>query len=202
MSENFNGGGIGWRKIKDNMDFFIALIPIIFFTVSFTIIMMLIAIAIVGTIFSLCWNISITKMFGFQKITIFQAFILIFTINCLRFNIISDIKNQYRQLKEKIFSEIPNEKRAKYEKLAKFVSAFFTAVFIWISIFVTIKLTMYSWNSILPQLINDELVKINFIEALSFSILFNVLFRFSKLDVKKSQDAIETEENAEKVTTE
>lgn len=190
MSEKFNGGI--WRKIKDGVSLCIAFTPIILLAVALITIMLLITAVIKGVIVSVCWNVAMTTMFGFQKITLFQAFVLAFTIGCLRSNYISSAKSEYAELKEKIFN------KSKKEKMAKVVSAILIVVFELISILITIGVTMYSWNNILPQLLNVELVQINFGQAFGFAYLFHLLFGISKSDNKKAKEDKENKENAEK----
>ena len=47
---------------------------------------------------------------------------------------------------------------------------------------------MYSWNNILPLLLNVELAQINFWQAFGFAYWFNLLFGFSKFDEKKFKE--------------
>ena len=86
--------------------------------------------------------------------------------------------------------------------MSKIVSAILIVVFELISILITIGVTMYSWNNILPQLLNVELVQINFGQAFGFAYLFNLFFGISKSDDKKSKDNKENKKIAkEKVDT-
>ena len=71
--------------------------------------------------------------------------------------------------------------------MAKVVSVLLVIILEIISILIAVGVTMYSWNNILPQLLNVELVKINFWQALGFAYLFNLLFGVSKSDDKKIQ---------------
>lgn len=108
---------------------------------------------------------------------------LAFTISCLRANYLSSAKSEYENFKEKLF------KKSKKEKIAKVVSVILVIIFDLISILITIWVVMYSWNNILPQLLNIELVQIDFWQALGFSYLFNLLFSVSasKSNYKKSK---------------
>ena len=189
MSEKLN---TVWRKVKDGVSLCIAFTPIILLAVALITIMLLILAVIKGAIVSVCWNVAMTTMFGFQKITLFQAFVLAFTIGCLRSDYTSGAKSKYAELKEKICN------KSKSEKMAKIISVVLIVVFVLISILITIGVTMYSWNNILPQLLNVELVQINFWQAFGFSNLFNLLFGISKSDNKKSKEDKENKENAEK----
>ena len=188
MSEKFKNG---WRKVKEGLSLFVAFIPIILFSVALVIIMLLIGAVIKGVIVSVCWNTAMTAIFGFQKVTIFQAFVLAFTIGCLRSDYFGGAKSEYAKLKEEIFN------KSKKEKMSKIVSAILIVVFELISILITIGVTMYSWNNILPQLLNVELVQINFGQAFGFAYLFNLFFGISKPDDKKSKDNKENKEIAE-----
>lgn len=179
MSEKLRNG---WRKVKDGVSFGIVFIPIVLLGVALATVMLLIVAVIKGAIASVCWNIAMTTMFGFSKVTMFQAFVLAFTIGCLRANYFSSAKSEYEDLKGKLFE------KSKKEKMAKVVSILLVIIFEIISILITVGITMYSWNNILPQLLNVELVQINFWQALGFAYLFNLLFGVSKSDDKKSKE--------------
>ena len=189
MSEKLN---TVWRKVKDGVSLCIAYTPIILLGVVFISIMLLLMAAIKGAILSVCWNIAMTTMFGFQKITLFQMVALAYTIGCLKFDYTSETKSQYAELKERICN------KSKSEKMAKIISVVLIVVFVLISILITIGVTMYSWNNILPQLLNVELVQINFWQAFGFSYLFNFLFGISKSYNKKSKEDKKNKKNAEK----
>lgn len=176
MSEKFNGGI--WRKITDHMSF----IPFVLLTVALIAIPIFIGILIKVAIISVCWNVAMTTMFGFKKITLFQSFVLAFTILCLRSDYASEAKSVYAKFKETIFN------KSKKEKMAKVVAAILIVVFELISILIIIGLIMYCWNNILTQLLNIELVQINFVQALGFGYLFNFLFGISKSYDKKSKE--------------
>jgi uncharacterized protein YacL len=184
MSEKVNGI---WRKLKDGVSLCLAFIPIVLVAVLLIMVMLLISAVIQGAIVSVCWNVAMTTMFGFQKITIFQAFVLAFTIGCLRSNYLSSAKSEYSDLKKKIFD------KSKKEKMAKVVSVILVVIFELISILITVGVVMYFWNNILPQLLNIELVQINFGQSFGFAYLFNLLFSISKSDDKKSKENEEKE---------
>ena len=123
-----------------------------------------------------------TTMFGFSKVTMFQAFVLAFTIGCLRANYFGNAESEYEDLNEKLFE------KNKKEKIAKVVSVLLVIIIKIISILIAVGVTMYSWNNIIPQLLNVELVQINFWQAFGFAYLFNLLFGVSKSDDKKSKE--------------
>ncbi|MCF0124762.1 MAG: hypothetical protein HUJ68_03225 [Clostridia bacterium] len=175
MSEKFRNG---WRKVKDG----VAFIPIVLLGVALVTVMLLIGAVIKGAIVSVCWNVAMTTMFGFSKVTMFQAVVLALTISCLRSNYFGSAKSGYEELKGKLFE------KSKKEKMAKVVSVLLVIIFKLISILIAVWLTMYSWNNILPQLLNVELVQINFWQALGFAYLFNLLFGVSKSNDKKSKE--------------
>ena len=179
MSEKLKNG---WRKVKDGVCLGIAFIPILLSGVALVAIMFLIGAVIRGAIISVCWNVAITTMFGFSKLTIFQAFILAFTIGCLKSNYFDCAKSEYEELKGKLFE------KSKKEKMAKVVSVLLIIIFELISIFIAVWVTMYSWNNILPQLLNIDLVQINFWQSLGFAYLFNLFFGVPKCDDKKSKE--------------
>lgn len=172
----------GWRKVKDGVSLGIAFIPIVLLGVAFVTVMLLIWAVIIGAIVSVCWNIAMTTMFGFSKVTIFQAFVLALTIGCLRDNYFDSAKSEYEDLKGKLFE------KSKKEKMAKVVSVLLVIIFEIISILIVVGVTMYSWNNILPQLLNVELVQINFWQALGFDCLFILFFGVSISDYKKSKE--------------
>lgn len=184
MSEKFKNG---WQKVKDGVSLCIAFIPFVLFGVAFVTVLLLIGAIIRGAIISVCWNVAMVTMFGFKEITIFQAFVLAYTIGCLRANYVSSAKSEYSDLKKTIFD------KSKKEKMAKVVAAILVVIFEVISILITIWCVMYSWNNILPQLLNIELVQINFGQAFGFAYLFNLLFGVSKSDDKKSKENKENE---------
>lgn len=188
MSEKIRNG---WRKVKEGLSLFVAFISSILFAVALVIIMLLIGVVIKSVIVSVCWNISMPAIFGFQKVTIFQAFVLAFTIGRLRSDYFGEAKSDYAELKEEMFN------KSKKENMSKIVSAILIVVLELISILITIGVTMYSWNNILPQLLNVELVQINFGQAFGFAYLFNLFFGISESDDKKSKDNKENKEIAE-----
>ena len=175
MSGKFNGG---WRNVV------VSLSPIGFVLaiVGIPVVMLLIGAVIKGAIVSVCWNTAMTTIFGFSKVTIFQAFVLAFTIGCLKTDYFGSAKSDYEDIKGKLLE------RSKKEKKAKVVSVLLVVIFEIISILITVWVTMYSWNNILPQLLNVELVQINFWQALAFAYLFNLLFGHSKSNEKKSKE--------------
>ena len=80
------------------------------------------------------------------------------------------------------------DKAGESEKMAKVVSVLLVIIFEIISFLIAVGVTMYSWNNILPRLLNVELAQINFWQAFGFAYLFNLLFVFSKSDEKKSKE--------------
>lgn len=174
---------IDWRKVKEVAIFGIACIPIVLLSVAFVTVALIIAAAINGAIVSVCWNTTITTMFDFSKVTMLQAFVLAYTIGSLRTDYYNRAKSEYEYLKsEKIIEKIKNP------KVAKVVLVLIIIVFEILSILIAVGFTMYSWNNILPRLLNVELVQINFWQAFGFAYLFNLLFGFSKSDEKKSKE--------------
>lgn len=72
--------------------------------------------------------------------------------------------------------------------MAKVVLVLLVIIFEIGSILIAVVVTMYSWNNILPRLLNVELAQINFGQAFGFAYLFNLLFGFSKSEEKKSKE--------------
>ena len=173
----------GWRKVKDGISLGIAFIPILLLGVVFVTVPLAIVVVVTGAIFRVCWNTAMTTMFGFSKVTIFQAFVLAYTIGSLRSDYYNRAKSKYEELKkEKIFEEFQNK------KIAKVVLVLLVIIFEIVSILIAVGVTMYSWNNILPRLLNVELAQINFWQAFGFAYLFNLIFGFSKSDEKKSKE--------------
>lgn len=138
---------------------------------------------VTGAIFRVCWNTAMTTMFGFSKVTMFQAFVLAYTIASLKTDYYNRAKSEYEDLKkEKIFEEFQNK------KIAKVVLVLLVIIFEIVSILIAVGVTMYSWNNILTRLLNVELAQINFGQAFGFAYLFNSLFGFSKSEEKKSKE--------------
>ena len=177
MSEKFKNG---WRKVKTGIIIGIAFLPIVLIGVAVATLALIVSAIIAGAFVSICWNIAMPAMFGFSKTTIFQAFVLTFTIGNLRANYYGSAKKEYKKLKEKIFE------KCQKEKMAKVVSILLIILFEVIAIFIAVFTTMYSWNNILPKLLNVELVQINFLQAIGFGYLFNLLFGHSNDDSKEN----------------
>ena len=177
MSEKFKNG---WRKVKDGIIIGIAFLPIVLIGVAVATLALIVSAIIAGAFVSICWNIAMPAMFGFSKTTIFQAFVLTFTIGNLRANYYGSAKKEYKKLKEKIFE------KCQKEKMAKVVSILLIILFEVIAILIAVFTTMYSWNNILPKLLNVELVQINFLQAIGFGYLFNLLFGHSNDDSKEN----------------
>lgn len=173
----------GWRKVKDEISLGIAFIPILLLGFVFATIILAIVAVVTGAIFRVCWNTAMTTMFGFSKVTMFQAFVLAYTIGSLKTDYYNRAKSGYEDLKkEKIFEKIKNP------KVAKVVLVLLVIIFEIGSILIAVGVTMYSWNNILPRLLNVELAQINFGQAFGFAYLFNLLFGFSKSEEKKSKE--------------
>ncbi len=172
MSEKFKNI---WRKVKGGVSLGIAFIPIVLVEVAYVNIALLIVADITGISASVCWNTAMTAMFGFSKVTKFQAIVLAFTIGCLKTNYFSSAESEYEAIKRKLFE------KSKKEKMAKVVSVLLVIIFEIISILIAVVVTMYSWNNILPQMLNVELAQINFWQALGFACLFNLVLLFQNL---------------------
>lgn len=173
----------GWRKVQDGISLGIAFIPILLLGVVFVTVTLAIVAVVMGAIFRVCWNTAMTTMFGFSKVTMFQAFVLAYTIGSLKTDYYNRAKSEYEDLKkEKIFEKIKNP------KVAKVVLVLLVIIFEIVSILIAVGVTMYSWNNILPRLLNVELAQINFWQAFGFAYLFNLIFGFSKSDEKKSKE--------------
>ena len=125
---------------------------------------------IVGLIFTICWNTAMVTMFDVQKITIINAFILAFTLGCLRGGYLRGAKNQYLELK------IDYMEKDKSEKVAKVLSLIISGAIYLINIIISVLVTEYTWNNIIPQLLNIDLIKINFWQAFAFGYIFHLFF--------------------------
>ena len=186
MSEKFKNVH---RKVKERVSFFVALIPTVLSAIVIVAIMLIVVAILRGAIINVCWNVAMTTMFGFKKITVFQAFVLSYAIGSLRKDFISDIKSGYAKINGKVFNMIQKE------KVSKILSAIFMALLGTISIFITVWVVMYSWNNILPNLLDIELCHIDFAQTLGFAFLFNLVFGISKSEDTKSKNEDENGDN-------
>lgn len=184
MSEKFKNVQ---RKVKEGVSLFVALILTVAAAIAIVAIMLIVGAILRGAIISVCWNVAMTTMFGFKKITLFQAFVLSYAIGSLKTDFIDDIKSEYAKINGKVFDIIQKE------RIAIILSVIFTALLETISIFITVWVVMYSWNNILPNLLNIELYHIGFAQTLGFSFLFNLLFGIPKSEDKNSNNTIQTE---------
>ena len=166
-----------WKNVKEVVIDFILEFPTILYDLLSTTILFVILQAIIGTVFSICWNVAMTNMFGFNKITIWQASILHYTIYSLITNYGSSITSSYKVCKEKIFSSFENENTEKFLAIIFFILLELLNVFV----------VMHSWNNIIPQILNVELTQINFGKAFVFSFLFKIFFGFYRADDKDSK---------------
>lgn len=179
MSEKFKRV---WRNIKDGLYLLGVFIPIVLVFGLITVITFSVVTVIKSLIVSACWNVAMTTMFGFNDITMLQALVLSFAIGCMRANYYGDAKSMYAEIKEQFFN------KAKNEKSAKILSVIFTVLLTLFSILITVWLVMYSWNDILPKLLNIELCHISFVQAFGFFYIFNLLFNKSQSYDKKSKE--------------
>ena len=112
---------IDWRKVKEVAIFGIACIPIVLLSVAFVTVALIIAAAINGAIISVCWNTAITTMFGFSKVTMFQAFVLAYTIGSLRADTITVQNRNMKNLRRK--KSLKKSKTRKWQRLFWFCSS-------------------------------------------------------------------------------
>lgn len=186
MSEKFKNVQ---RKVNKVISLLPVFIPAILLAIAWVAFVFLLVTALRGAIISICWNVAMTTMFGFQKISIFQAFVLSFTLSCLKLDFIIEIKSVYTKITGTISNMIQKE------KIAKILSVIFTALLGTISILLSVWLVMYSWNNILPNLLNIELCHIDFAQAFGFAFLFNLVFGISKSEDTKSKKGNESGDN-------
>ena len=160
---------------------------------------------------SVCWNITMPTMFGFQKITIFQTVALQTAIRGLKTDFVASIKHTYENINSNLFNMIQKEanlnatpldtlQTEKKEKLAKILSVILTTLLETLSILATVLFVMYSWNKILPNLLNLELCQIDFVQSFGFAFLFNCLFVTRKLEDKKPKSTENTTQTDEDIT--
>lgn len=157
-----------WRKVTNGLSLSTLIPALLIVAISFFAL-----VTIKGVILSVCWNIAITSMFGLPKITIFQAFLLFFTVACLRADYLSTIELGHKKIKSKISDKLQEE------NIANALSVFLIILLTLVSISIVIGLTMFTWNNILPSMLNLELYKINFIQAFGFAYIFNCFFGIS-----------------------
>lgn len=137
---------------------------------AFGIMLIIGGILIKGVFLNICWNMVMPAIFGVKSLSFLQASILALTIKLLKEDIQFDVKNNYFTLKDYFL-----EKNIK--NLAKQISAILAIVFVLIQIIITIVAMKYSWNTILPDLLNIKLVHINFWQAFSFAYVLNLILR-------------------------
>ncbi len=180
MSKKFNNGI--WRKIKCGVSLGVATLMGVAFTTIIVLPIVAIIIGAIGAIISVCWNVAIPTMFGVQRMTVIEAMVVVCTISCLGLGYTSNAKSKYAELKEEIFN------KSKMEKMAKTVSVILIVVYEIVLILITVLGMMYSWNTILPKLLNVDLVSINFAQAFGFIFLFHLLSEISGFDYKESKE--------------
>lgn len=172
MSEKFKTVG---RKIKEELILIWDVIIPQWIGILLGIIGSLICILPIGVVAPIFWNCSMPAIFNFQALTIFNAIILILTLQRMREQD-SEIVDFYTISKIQI-ENCEKMKGEKIPKIEKFVGMLVpTIVLSVILIFITILLVKYSWNHILPNLFNMDLVHINWIQAFGITGIFNLIF--------------------------
>ncbi len=126
------------------------------------------------------WNYSMPTMFQTNTITFWNAVILVATL----FNMHTPIARQLPYTVAEMISNIADktEKKEKVEPL-KLTKDFIVSVLeLCISLVVTSFMFQYTWNTIIPNVINRNInmVHISFGVALGFVLLYNVLFVFPR----------------------
>lgn len=174
--------GDGWRNVKGGILIFLAFLPSLLFGIVLAAVVLISATVVEGIIFSICWNATVTTMFGFSKMKIFQAVILSFVITALKSDYFERAKSEYEGFTQKFC------KKSWPEESIKLATVLLTTVFVLISIIFDVYVVMYFWNNILPQLLNIELVKINFWQALGFGFLCNLVIGDSRRNNEKSEN--------------
>lgn len=111
----------GWRKVQDGISLGIAFIPILLLGVVFVTVTLAIVAVVTGAIFRVCWNTAMTTMFGFSKVTMFQAFVLAYTIGVLLELITITVQNRnMKNLRRK--KSLKNSKTKKSQRLYLYCS--------------------------------------------------------------------------------
>ena len=186
MGENKTGT---WRNVKKDIDVALELIPLVLFFAFFTAVLFFIVVVVQGAIVSVLWNISMPTMFGLNKITLFNAFVLVFTIECLKI----DYVDSAEKLCESIVKKYPENMK---KETARIFSSIITGVIVIVLLLITAFVVKYFWNYTLPQMINYELIKINYMQAFGFSFLFHKIFGTQSSNNLK-EDKEEDEEASE-----
>lgn len=137
---------------------------------AFSIIVLIIKAVIVGAFLMIFWNVSMPAMFGFSRITVRQATVIVFTFEWLRYDAFTIADPVYSILEVAMFQF------SKNETLSKIVATTSFLIYTSASILITVLVTRYTWNSILPYLLNAKLIHINSGQALGFACLFNWMF--------------------------
>lgn len=107
-----------------------------------------------GFLFYVAWNFVIPKMFGFNRLTVIQAVILVTAIVSFKDNFAYD--KEHLGMLDFIFRNL-----------------------------IRAILLQYSWNTILPGLLNLSLTYINLWEAVAFTFVFWVLFSVDSSNEEK-----------------
>lgn len=170
-----------WWKTRGVIVTVMLFSPITIIDALTKVLLILVQSMISGIIVKACWNLVLINMFNVQRITLLQSFILTFVITCIRLNYINDLKDEYLRFKEKVST------LSKNKKIIDSSSAILSIIVELVIITIATIVVMYSWNNIIPQLLNRELVQINFVQAFGFAYLFNLLLgiknqEFLKLD--------------------
>lgn len=176
-----------WDEIKDGLTIVGFILLMVVVIVIATVAVVVASAMIPGILFSVCWNISVAPLLGFSTISVIPALVLSFTISYLKTSFLGNIKYNYHS----VLSEFEEHG----EKKSKIFSGIATAVITILNIVIASWLFMYSWNNILPGLLNIEMVKITFIQSVCFSYILNLILgttipsESSKKDKKKDKSS-------------
>lgn len=142
------------------------LLGITLLIIALSIIAILIS-AILPTIF---WNISMPSLFGLNAIAWWQTAVIICAV--------SSIKESYQQEIKLVYER--NDNIGETEK------AILILIVTLIIMFIGILALQYSWNVIIPSLLNIEFVKINFLQAIGIWGIARVILA-NNMQVKSNE---------------
>ncbi len=123
--------------------------------------------AILPTIF---WNISMPSLFGVNAITWWQSAVVLYAI--------SSMKENYQQ-------EIKLVKEREHD-IGETEKTILILMITLIAMFIGILALHYSWNVIIPSLLNIEFVKINYLQAIGIWGIARVILA-NNMQVKSNE---------------
>ena len=119
-----------------------------------------------AAILKIFWNMSIPYIFGFSTLTMWNSLMLMCSINALREPYLASAVKQFKIIKKALY-----EKDVTNESVNNTISVIATILLIALSITLSVVIVGYTWNSILPQIFNADIVKITWQQSLALIIV-------------------------------